>query len=231
MRAPIAAALAAALLAAPAAAQLRVEKPTSLAAPVTLLPNQGAIVVGFRRPDAMSMGKSGTITFMRYDPALREAVYQPRNAKKEGDTTTYYVRVSSVDRKAALEHAVMVVSAGDYVLAGAAPGPGGMVTNTFCLGAPTFRVQPGEVVYFGDVSPYIAAKLKDGTRASAMAYASRPEDARKALANQPALAAAFRAADLRNGATYTCAGQEMTAYIVPGAADLPPLAQATAAAP
>ncbi len=140
-----------ALLATPAAAQLCVEKPADLTTPVVLEPGRGAIMVGIRRPDAMSMGKSGAVAFLRYDPAAQEAVHEPRSARKDGDTRTYDVRAASVNRKAALQHAVMVVSAGDYVLA-----------------------------------------------------------------------AAFKPAELRNGATYTCAAQEMTAYIVPGAPDVQP---------
>lgn len=208
--------------AAPATAQLRADKRADLSQPVTLGPNQGAIVVGFRRPDSMSAGKSGTVAFMRYDREKRDLILQPRDAKKTGDTTTYSVLARSGDRKLPLDHAVMVVSAGDYVLYGASPGPGGQVTNTFCLGAPTFRVNAGEVVYFGDVTPYIFVKLENGDRAMAMAYSSHPDDARKALAAQPALAGAFRPADLRNDATYGCVAQIMLAYTVPGVPALEP---------
>ncbi len=205
---------------APAAAQLRAEKRVDLAVPVQLAPGQGAIVVGFRRPDRMSMGKAGSVAFSRYDLAKREVVFQPRDAKKRGDTTTYWVMARSGDRKLAVDHAVLIVSPGDYVLFGASPGMVGLVTNTMCLGAPTFSVAAGETVYFGDVTPYIGVKLVDGTRASAMAYSSHPEDARKAVAGQPALLTGFRPAALRNGATYGCVAQEMTAYRVPGVEEL-----------
>lgn len=218
MRLVLIAALAAAAV--PAAAQLRVEKRADLSKPVVLGPGQGAIVVGFRRPDKMSMGKSGTVGFNRYDREARDMVVQPKDARKNGDTTTYWVRVQSADRKAPLDHAVMIVSAGDYVLAGATPGPGGIVDNSFCLGAPMFAVAAGEVVYFGDVSPYIAVKLADGRRANAMAYSANLDDARRALAAQPDLAARLRPADIRQ-ATFSCGGPTMIAYQVPGAPALP----------
>jgi hypothetical protein len=201
-------------LAGTAQAQLRVEKRADLTLPITLGPKQAAIVVGFRRPDAMSAGKSGAVAFARYDPAKQDLIFQPRDAKKKGDTTTYWVQAGSGDRKLASDYAVMIVSEGDYVLYGATPGPARMVMNSFCLGAPSFHVGAGETVYFGDVAPYLVVKLVDGL-GSAMAYSSHPDDARKAIEKQPALAAGFRRAELHNKTTYACAGATMTAYIVP----------------
>lgn len=225
-------ALAAAVAAAmPVAAQLMVTRRADLATPVALGPGQGAIVVGFRRPDRMSMGKSGVVAFARYDPVGRDLVPRPRDAKKTGDTRTYAVAARSGDKTLALDHAVMIVSAGDYVLAGASPGPVAIPLDSFCLGTPTFRVGAGEVVYFGDVTPYIGVKLVGGARGSAMAYSAHPEDARRALDRQPALAAALRPAELRNGATFTCAAQALLAYAVPGAPPLDPDDGSAATAP
>jgi hypothetical protein len=238
-------AIAAALLAVPAAAQLFVNKRAVLAQPVVLGPGQGAVIVGFRRPDSLSAGKSGLLRFSRYDRQRRDLSIMAKDARKNGDTTTYSITVKSSDRKLALDHAVMLVSAGDYVLAGAAPGPVTDIFNTFCFGAPTFRVNAGETVYFGDITPYLGVRMQepgttalpsvmgitigDDTLGNAMAYSSHPDDARAALANQPALAAGFKPAELRNGATYGCFGQDMTAYIVPSAPDLPVVAVATPA--
>ena len=251
MKAALLAAAVSLIAALPAHAQLRVEKPADLTKPVILGADQGAIMVGFRRPDTMSLGKSGTVAFSRYDIEKRDTIFQPRDAKKTGDTKTYWVSAKSQNKKSALEHIVLPVSAGDYVLFGAAPGAGAQITNSFCLGAPTFRVKPGEVVYFGDITPYIMVKLLQADtmsqpaaaagglggalvkmatagRANAMAYSSNLEDARRALADQPLLAAALKSADLRNQATYSCSAQTMTAYIVPGAPALPAAAPSTA---
>jgi hypothetical protein len=224
MRRAIFAALLPALLpAGPAAAQLNVDKRADLSASVVIAPGQAAIVVGISRPDPMSVGKSATIAFGRYDIAMRDIILQPRGAKKAGDTTTYSILVRSVDKKAAREVAVMLVSPGDYMVSGAVPGPDAQVTNTFCLGAPVFHVEAGEVVYFGDVTPYLGVKLVDGRRISAMAYSSNLEAVRTALVNQPTLAGKLRGAEVRNGATYTCFAQTMTAYVVPGVTPLPPI--------
>lgn len=220
-----AAAALAVLAAVPAAAQLKVEKPADLAAPVALGPKQGAIVVGIRRPDKMSEHKGGTIAFARYDLAKRDIVAQPKHAKKEGDTTTYWVQVRSGDKTLAAEYLVMPVTAGDYVLFGATPAKMPQVGNTFCLGAPAFHVGAGEVVYFGDLTPYPNVKLVDGTSTAAMAWSSHPDAAKAALAKQAALAAALKPAELANEATYGCAGLAMTAYAVPGAPALPPAAE------
>lgn len=217
-------ALTGALLAAgPAPAQLA-GKRVELDKPVALAPGQAAIIVGFRRPNAASMGKSGQLAFARYDLAKRDLVLMPDDAKRRGDTTTYGIKVASDDRNAALEHAVMLVSPGDYVLLGATPGPVAGVTNAFCFGAPTFRVAAGETVYFGDITPYIGVLLADGTRTNAMAWSDHAEDARAAVAKHPALAAGFRPAELRNAAMYRCFGMEMNAYYIPGKPNLPPLA-------
>lgn len=221
-RALVIAALALASLAAPVSAQLNVNRRADLALPVVLGPGQGAIMVGFRRPDRLSAGKSAAVAFTRYNIEGRDLILQPRHARRDGDTTTYNVLAKSGDRNLPLDHAVMVVSAGDYVLYGATPGPAKQVDNTFCLGTAVFRVNPGEVVYFGDLTPYMLVEMADGHRANAMAYSSHPEEARQALAGRPELAAAFRPAEIRNGATYGCVAQAMLAYAVPGAPFLPP---------
>jgi len=82
----------------PAAAQLRVTEGADLNLPVKLEPGQGAILVAFRRPDAMSLGKSGVFAFARYDLETRDLVYQPKGAKKAGDTTTYWWRWRAAPR-------------------------------------------------------------------------------------------------------------------------------------
>jgi hypothetical protein len=217
-------------VAAPVAAQLRVTEGADLAQPVALAPGQGAILVAFRRPDPMSLGKSGVFAFARYDLESRDLVYQPKGAKKAGDTTTYWVEVASAAKKSEVEYHLMVVSAGDYVLYGGTPGVKQLM-STFCFGSPTFSVRPGEVVYFGDITPYTGAKLADGRKVQAMAYSANAEAAKAAIATHKALAAAFRPAELRNQATYSCAGQAMMRYVVPGAPELEPLAPVAEAEP
>lgn len=213
-----------AIAAGPAAAQLSVTKPANLAVPVALGPGQGAIIVGFRRPDAQSLGKSGLLAFTRYDPQAHDMIALPKGARKNGDTNTYWIEVKARNKKAPLEHVVSVVSAGDYVLYGAMSGPVPQVPNSFCLKSVTFRVNAGETVYFGDITPYISVRLVDGGQTPAMAYSSHFDDARAALAAQPALLAALKPADIRNEASFTCSAEIMTAYQVPGAPALPPLA-------
>jgi hypothetical protein len=215
--------LASLALATPAAAQLSAVR-ADLDKPVVLAPGQAAIVVGFRRPDAASLGKSGQLAFARYDLGRRDLVPVPAGAKAGPTGTTYAVRAMSGDRNQALEHVVMLVSPGDYVLIGATPGAVPAVGNSFCFGAPTFRVSAGETVYFGDITPYIGVPLADGSRGNAMAWSDHPDDARTALENQPALARGFKPAGLRNAATFRCFGLEMNAYYIPNKPNLPSLA-------
>jgi hypothetical protein len=195
-------------------------KKVDLAAPLALAPGQGAILVGFRRPDAHSLGKSASASFARYDAAEGDLHYQPRDWKKKGDTTTYNVVARSIDKKLGLELHILPVTAGRYVLTSAQPGPyNPQAVTTFCLGAPSFEVKEGEVVYFGDLTPYMGVPGPSGSKLLAIPYSRDPETARTLLASrQPAMAAAFKPAELENGATWGCVGQAMTAYRVAAAA-------------
>ena len=181
-----------------------------------LAPGQGAILVGFRRPDEHSLGRSASAAFARYDAEAGDLHYQPRDWKKKGDTTTYIVPVRSVDKKAGLELHFLPVTAGRYVLTTAQAGPyNPQMTTTFCLGAPSFEVKEGEVVYFGDLTPYLDAPKAGGGKAIAMPYSSDAESARTLLASgQPALVEKFKTAELQNDSTWGCIGQAMTAYRV-----------------
>jgi hypothetical protein len=188
-------------------------------AKLTLEPGQGAILVGFRRADEHSLGKSAAVSFARYKPADGDLEYQPRDWKKKGDKTTYAVQARSVDKKAGLELHVIPVTAGRYAMTSAQSGPyNPSQLTTFCLGAPSFEVKEGEVVYFGDLTPYMAVPGAEGKKLLAIPYSQDADGARALLAaKQPTLAAAFKPAAVENDATWGCIGQTMTAYRVPGA--------------
>jgi hypothetical protein len=190
-----------------------------LTTPAKLAPGQGAIVVGFWRPDPLSLGKSGKVAFSRYDIEHRALMSEPTSATKDDAGQTNFVKVASSDKTLAHEFVLQPVSAGDYVLTGAAPGPLNMVLGAFCFGAPIFHVSAGEIVYVGDFTPYMGAKTPAGQRIYAIAYSSHPEAARAFLAPQPELLAAFKPAALRN-ATYGCQGSGMTAYLIRGVQSL-----------
>lgn len=201
---------------------LSVERRADLTRPVVLQPGQGALVIGWRREAPASLGKSGMVAFARYNPDRRDMIARPDGARKNGDPDTYWIQSNGGNKKLPLDYTVMIVSAGDYVLYGASPGPVPNVTNSFCFSAPMVRVNAGETVYFGDISPWFG-KLETGEFVAAMPWSSHPDDARAAVAGQPALAAGFKVGDVRNGASFTCSGQDMTAYIIPGLPSLPEL--------
>jgi hypothetical protein len=186
-----------------------------LTTPAMLARGQGAIVVGFWRPDPLSLGKSGKVAFSRYDIEHRALVSEPTSATKHDEGETYVVKVATSDKTLAHEFVFQPVTAGDYVLTGAAPGSANMVLGAFCFGAPAFHVSPGEIVYVGDFTPYMGAKTPSGRRIFAMAYSSHPDAAKAFLSPQPELVAAFKPAALRN-ATYGCQGSGMTAYFIRG---------------
>ncbi len=186
------------------------------ALPVTLAEGEGAIVVAFRRPDALTAGRSAGARFLRYDLQAQDALFRPRDWKKKGDTTTYLVEANSADKRAGIEVQVLRVTAGAYVLDSLT-----LVRRQFpvsnCFGAPVFSVAPGQVVYFGDLLPYRVRRNAAGMWAGGIFHAENLEDARAALASaQPALAAAMVPAEIQNGATYACAGISMARYDLPG---------------
>lgn len=191
------------------------------AAPLTLGPNEAAIVFAFRRTHPSSAGRSAGVQFLRYDMAARDVVYKPRDWKKKGDKTTYATIAGSGDKKATLEVQVLRVTPGDYVIGSTAVANLAM-TRTFCFGAPTFHVGEGEVAYVGDFVPFVNADLSTGTKFSDLVHTSRIDAARGALAaRQPALAAAMKAAVLRNRATFACAGAVMDRWDLDGVEALP----------
>lgn len=191
------------------------------ATPIKLAPGEAAIVVAFRRPDEGSAGRSGGVTLSRYDPAARDLVYQRRDWKKNGDTTTYSLNVASGDRKAPHEVQVVRLTPGDYVISGGSIGAG-VTFGTYCFGAPTFHVGAGDILYIGDFIPYWAARIANGTRLYALGYTPHIEDARQVLsAAHSDIAAAMKPATLHNRATYACGGISMGRWDLPGIDDLP----------
>jgi hypothetical protein len=195
-----------------------------------LAPGEGAVVLAYRRVEPATVGRGATLQLWRYDPKAGDLIYQPRDWKKQGDKTTYSMVVSSLDRKSPYEVRVLHLTAGDYVIGSA--GIGNMpsvVTN--CFGSPTFHVGAGEIVYLGDFIPYWNAPLSTGAKLAALGYASHVEDARKVLAGRQAeSAAALKPADLRNGATFACAGVQMWRWEIDGLPPVPPPAPVQTAA-
>lgn len=196
--------------------------------PVQLAANEGAVVLGIRRPNTASAGKAVSLDLARYDRKANDLIYQPRDWKKTGDTTSYIRAVVSGNRKAGLEVQVAKLTAGDYVITGAAVGA--LIGSTNCFGAPTFHVEPGEVLYLGDFIPVWGATGADGKKLSGLGYASRIEDSRRLLSGaQPALAAALKPARIQNGATYACSAVTMDRWDIAGAEMIaPPSAEAPA---
>lgn len=191
------------------------------AAPLALAANEGAIVVGFRRVEPAAVGRSATVELLRYDRDARDVLYRPRDWKKRGDTTTYGHSIASRDKTAAYEAQVIRLTPGDYVINATAVGAV-LPMSTNCFGAPTFRVEAGQVLYLGDFVPYLGAKLADGSKISALAYTTHIDDARRTLARtQTALATAMTPATVLNRATYGCSGIAMTRWDLPGMEALP----------
>jgi hypothetical protein len=199
--------------------------------PVQLAANEGAVVVAIRRPNAASAGKTMSLAFARYDRKANDLIYQPRNWKKTGDTTSYNRSIVSGDRKAGLEIQVIKLTAGDYVISGAALGP--LIASTNCFGAPTFHVDAGEVLYLGDFIPVSGVTGADGKKLFGLGYASRIEDSRRLLSGaQPTLATALKPAKIENGATFACSAVTMNRWDIAGAEMIaqPPADAAPAAA-
>jgi len=200
------------------------------AAAFKLAPNEGAVVIAWRRVEPASVGRNAVLDLARYDAKTGDLVYQPRDWKKTGDKTTYDLVAAGLDKKSPYEVRILHLTAGDYVLSneaiGSLPGP---ITN--CFGAPTFQLAAGEILYLGDFIPYNGARLSDGSTGLGIGYANHIEDARKVLATKQAdMAAALKPADLRNGATYGCSAMIMTKWEIAGLPTIGPLSAAAAPA-
>ncbi len=195
-----------------------------------LEPGQGAIVMAFRRNGGAAAGRSGLVQLFRYDRASGDLFYQPRDWKKKGDTTSYVVSIPSGDKKAAYELRVIPVTAGDYVLNGTSVGSTVPPMSSNCFGAPMIRVEAGQYAYLGDASPFMGARLADGSKAYAMIFSRHFAAAQEAMARlRPDIAPKMVEPTIHNRATYSCAAVTMTRFDWPGMTELPPM-EATAAA-
>lgn len=198
-------------------------KKVDATAPFALGPDEAAIVVAFRRPDAGSAGRSGQLQLLRYDVAKRDAMYRPRDWKAKGDKTVYSLNIASGVKKSPYEVQVLRVTPGDYVLNATAVLNVPLV-STNCFGAPVVHVEPGQIAYLGDFIPFVNLRYGDDKRYTGMVYAGQNDDAAKTLASgQPALAEKLTKAQWHNGATYGCAGMTMERFDLPGIPDLPPV--------
>ena len=205
-------------------ATLFVHKKPEKAQLPALEPGQGAIVMAFRRNGGAAAGRSGMVQLFRYDRAKGDLHYQPRDWKKKGDKTSYVVSIPSGDKKAAYELRVMPVTAGDYVLNGGSVGAGVVPTSSNCFGAPMIHVEAGEYAYLGDASPFMGAKLSDGTKLYGIVYSRNFAAAREAMASlRPDIASKMVEPALYNRATYSCAAVTMDRFDWPGMEALPPL--------
>jgi len=188
--------------------------------PFELQPDEGAVVLAFRRSDPTSVGRPGGLFLSRYDIEKRELIYQPKDWKKKGDKTSYTKDIFSGDRKAGLEVQVVRLTAGDYVLTSMALGYVAMTSN--CFGAPVFHIGAGEVLYIGDFVPFAGTKLSNGNKAYQLSYASHPEESRAVIGRyQPQLAQRMQVASWRNNATYGCGAIGMDRFDLQGAEPLP----------
>jgi len=200
------------------------KKPEKAVLPA-LEPGQGAIVLAFRRNGGATAGRAGLVQLFRYDRSKGDLIYQPRDWKKTGDNTSYVVSIPSGDKKAGYELRVIPVTAGDYVLNGATAGATMPPTSSNCFGAPMIRVEAGQYAYLGDASPFVGAKLADGSKTSTVIFSRQFEAARRAMTTlRPEIAAKLVEPAIANRATYSCAAVKMDRFDWPG---MPDLAQAS----
>lgn len=197
-------------LATPATAQLTEQ--VDLKKPERPIPGPGEAMIVLRA-HAPSMAGDNRILFNRYDAAAGK-VLAGAEGKPVGAKLTYtYSLFGGKKGEKALR--VVIVPAGDYVLAGRTFNAN--YTDIFCFGAPKFTLRPGEVVYVGDYEMLGLAKMPDGERRNAMRYSADLQGTRTDFAaTYQALASKLTIWTPSNGATFACAGDEFTAYAIPG---------------
>lgn len=204
-------ALVALLAAVPATAQL-VEQ-VDLKKPERPMPGPGEAMIVLRA-HAASMAGDNRILFHRYDANAGKVLTGPEG-KPIGARLTYtYSLFGGKKGEKALR--VAIVPSGEYVLAGRTFNAN--YTDVFCFGAPRFTLKPGDVAYVGDYEMFGLARMPDGERRNAMRYSADPEGARTDFAMAyPTIAARLSTWTPVNGATFTCDGDEFTAYAIAAA--------------
>lgn len=219
------------LSATPAGAQAVVQTPADLRKPILLQPDQGVIVVGVRRDLPGASRRAVRLGLARYDLVARDLLNPPAGDEKRKDGPNWFVNVRSQGQTQPVDLLVVPVTAGDWVLYGGQAETDRKLSYAFCFGAPVFRVEPGAVVYFGDVTPFVRDNFfsmrnqisEPNTQTMAMAWSSDIAAARAALAPlQPDLATRMQPAALRNGATFVCALAFQRHFRIPGMPDLDP---------
>lgn len=164
-------------------------------APLVLGPEEGLLVVAFRRPDRGSDGKSGAIALRRYDLGRADLA-----DAGEGVTT-----IASADRQAGYELHLVRLPAGHYVIDGTSVDAEAPAESN-CFGAPLIEISAGQAIYGGDWVPYHNVSLGKGKiLPDALVLVSRIDEAKAALREaQPALAEALVPMAVANGARYAC---------------------------
>lgn len=223
------AALPALLLAGPACAQAQVLQASDLSQPVALAPDQGAILVGIRRTAPGASRRDVRIALARFDAEGRTLLLPDRSELRRRDGPNWFVNLASRGKSLPFDLLLIPVTAGDWVLYGAQAEVDGRLSVAFCFGAPVVRVNPGEVAYFGDLTPFTRNNFwsarnqisEPNIETIATAWSSDPEGARARLAErQPGLSPALRPADMRNGATFPCALLFQRHFLIPGIPEL-----------
>ncbi len=189
--------------------QFFIGKKTDPKMPVAISGEEAAVVVAFRR--AANFGNShAMMTFLRFDPEKGDLIFQPRDWKKKGDKTVYFVNAVSADKKALYELQIVRLTPGSYAIDFAGLGKMNFLGNTNCFGAPIFTVKAGEVAYLTDIMP-VNMKKPDGKRVFELGMFRDAAAARSGLNKfQPALAERMSEVSLKNRGTYTCSGTAMT---------------------
>jgi hypothetical protein len=169
--------------------------------PVTLRPDEGALVIAFRRPDKGSAGQRAAVALRRYDLEAADLAASGPGGK---DQPRAPLLIESQDR-AGYELQIVRLAPGYYVLDGTST-DGKPPDKSNCFGAPLIEVPAGRAVYAGDWVPYHGVKLGKGKiLPDALVLVGDPDRARAALGRfQPALAEGLEPMAVANGASYQC---------------------------
>lgn len=159
------------------------------------------------------------IAFQLYDVAARKLVVPARGEKRVYGFGLSFAKLGGVAQDVGVY--VGVVPAGDYVLLGETTEE--PKVNSFCFGAPVMHVASGSVSFIGGFRPYNGNHFATDIQRSALRWDGDVEQARAALGSFSALRDKLAPAPISNGAVFECSGDNMWAYRVPGAPDLPPI--------
>lgn len=181
-----------------------------------LAPDEGALIIAFRRPSKYSLGIFTKLNFRRYNEIQGDLDPLSENSY---DNISKFFEISNSDKKSIYELHMIRVKIGKYVLDSVLPWQdehySGLGDN--CLGAPIVEIRSGTLTYGGDFIPAQGVPVNNGSKFKGLVWTNHLADAQAAIASKyPSLAPKLEPAIWKNNVTYKCKEVYFDHFYIPG---------------